>query len=182
MAALRSLQHLSSTLYGPPSPTRALLQRTLLSLLQDDDVEIRQGAASIVQRGLGLRQPVVQLKAVELWWSWLRGQLQSSAAEGWEDWLWAKALDKEGIAADLALLRQDRATELFVAEPPNIFRDELVDAAHAAGVLAETGASSPRVEEVVRQLERVTGDGVIEIDWVVREKARRRLDALRKLS
>lgn len=184
MAALRGMENMVDVLYGAPSTTRCVLQRTLLTLLQDDDLEIRQGAASVVQRGLGLKRPVVQQKAVELWWAWLEAQLGDAAERArWEEWLWSRALDADGVAADLALLGpEDKATELFVQEPPNIFRNELIDVAHAADVLAKLGARSPKTSEVVEALTRVSGNGIIEADWVVREKARRRVACLAKLS
>lgn len=171
-------------MYGPPSTARTDLQRALLTLIQDDDLEIRQGAASIVQRGLRLKRPIVQQKAVELWWTWLESQVTDAAErEQWEDWLWSKALDAEGVKADLALLHTDGKTkELFVEEPPNIFRNELIDVKYASTLLAKLGAKNPEVAEVIMALGRVSGHGVIEPDWVVREKARRRLEYLLQLA
>lgn len=184
MAALRSLENMVDLLYGTPSSVRCTLQRALLTLLQDDDLEVRQGAASVVQRGLGLRRPVVQQKAVDLWWKWLEAQLTDNAEkERWEEWLWSTALNEEGIAADLALLQADEnASELFVEEPPNIFRNELVDVAHAAEVLAKINSANARTSNVIKELERVSGDGIIEHAWFVREKIRRRLNCLRTIA
>lgn len=184
MAALRSLEGLVNVLYGSTSSTRTVLQRALLTLLQDDDLEIRQGAASIVQRGLGLKRPVVQQKAVELWWAWLESQLTDTAERGqWEEWLWVKALDADGVAADFALLRDgDKTTELFVEEPPNIFRNNLIDVQYASGLLARLGAKNPKTAGVIQSFYREYGRGIIEPDWVVREKSRRRLECLSRLA
>lgn len=136
-----------------------------------------------MQRGLGLKRPVVQQKAVELWWSWLKLQLHDAAELArWEDWLWSKALNEEGVSADLALLRaDDKGTELFVEEPPNIFRNELIDVSYAADLLAKLGADKSKATGIVEALQKVSGEGIIDADWVVRERTRRRLRYIGKL-
>lgn len=184
MAALRSLESMVDVLYGSPSSSRTALQRALLALLQDDDLEIRQGAAAIVQRGLRLKRPMVQQKAVELWWSWLESQLVDAAERAqWEEWLWTKALDIDGAESDFALLSAaDNTTELFVEEPPNIFRNELIDVKYASALLAKLGAKNPKTADAIQAHDRVYGNGVIEPSWVVREKARRRLECILRLA
>jgi hypothetical protein len=55
------------------------LHRIVLRLLQDDDEEIREGAAEIVQRGLKLERGICQAKALELEWNWLATHYRGDA-------------------------------------------------------------------------------------------------------
>jgi hypothetical protein len=49
----------------------------ILSLLQDDDEEIRVGAVGLVSRGLHLGREVCQEKALELEWSYISSQISA---------------------------------------------------------------------------------------------------------
>lgn len=71
-----------------PPATAASLQRSLLRLLEDDDEDIRLSAAQIVCDGLKLDAPVVQSKAVSLWWNWV-----STHGATEKEWLWSTAMD-----------------------------------------------------------------------------------------
>ncbi|KAL7425015.1 hypothetical protein Q5752_000702 [Cryptotrichosporon argae] len=138
-SALHCLRHIGNHLFDRsiPAPVTAGLQRCLLRLLQDDDEDIRIGAAAIVSAQLGLARPVVQCKAVELWWAWLNELLADPAArEAWEAWLVDRAAPASIESDLLRLLPKNRPSDvLFHVEPSNIFRDDRVDMAHAATLL-----------------------------------------------
>ncbi|ORY34822.1 putative death-receptor fusion protein-domain-containing protein [Naematelia encephala] len=144
-SSLRTLEHLSSLLFEPTYLGSSIavlkLHQALLRLLQDDDEGIRLGSAEIIQIGLGTRRPVVQAKALEMWWTWIGnhlGQFDPQVRAIWLDWFWDLAIDEAGFKNDLATLSrpaQHPTDVLFEVEPPNLFRDPLADASFAAFLL-----------------------------------------------
>lgn len=104
-SALRALDHLTPIMFSKEllaSSSTLMLHQSLLRLLQDDDEEIRQGAAIIVISGLNdgkhCRRPVVQARAVEMWWDWLRSVAHGHGLSGeWQNWLWDLAADESGM-------------------------------------------------------------------------------------
>lgn len=74
------------------------LHQTLLRLLQDDDEDIRRGASEMIAEGLGARRPVVNAKAIDMWWAWLKSYLvDPDVMDEWVDWLWELCIDVEGF-------------------------------------------------------------------------------------
>jgi hypothetical protein len=72
----------------------ARIHRLVLRLLQDDDQDIREGAAEIVVEGVGRNRRVCQAKAMDLQWEWI------STHFGKDDdtirWAERISLDEEG--------------------------------------------------------------------------------------
>lgn len=141
-SALACLSHLGQYLFtSAPSGARGVLHRALLTLLEDDDVDIRAGAAGIVARGLGLPRPIVPGYAVQLWWEWLGGQ---QLEPQWTSWLWDLVVHGEWDVANLTPEPAVPETDvLFVREPSNMWRDPLSSAEHAAAVIRKKSITSP---------------------------------------
>ena len=157
---MRALRPLAKLLFpeSPDSPgllpdaVLQMLQQSLLCLLQDDDEDIREGAAEIVSTGLG--QPrCVHERVIDLWWTWARKYVLCRVdATSWVLWMTALCTDIVGLSqfpsssskgrangSDIDLKRlQDpsHADVLFEVEPPNLYRNPLDDASRAAGILA----------------------------------------------
>ncbi|WWD20217.1 hypothetical protein CI109_104693 [Kwoniella shandongensis] len=198
-SAFKALEHLTVHLFtSSASPT---LHQALLRLVQDDDEEIRQGAASIIASGLGRKRGVVQSKAVGLWWSWVEDHLLSLSGarrEAWLSWLKVLAADRTGVEEDLKTLSGDTGPEvIFEIESSNIFRDPLVDAAYANKLLKRLGVSLStsahttsagdtdegdivgRVKEAMRDVAIQSDLSPIDDAWEARKVLTRRLE-LRK--
>lgn len=74
--------------------------QSVLRLLQDDDEDIRQGAATIVVDGISESRnarPIVQVKAYEMWWAWILKRVSGSYEDSWIDWLFDLAIDRAGF-------------------------------------------------------------------------------------
>ncbi|KAK8849592.1 hypothetical protein IAR55_004927 [Kwoniella newhampshirensis] len=142
-SAYKALEHLtahlfaSSTSYHP----NICLHQALLRLLQDDDEEIRHGAAGIVTSGLGRNRGVVQSRAVELWWEWVKGYLHKVTEPirvEWLKWISDLAEDRSGLEEDLKVLSGETGAEvIFEVESSNIYRDPLVDLKFANDALLD---------------------------------------------
>ena len=90
---------------------------------------------------------------MELEWKWI-GECLSSGQAGWVDMVWAKCLDANEMGesnnqnrviyclkcseSELArtIRRAGAVDVLFEIEPPNLFRDPLIDVYHASHILA----------------------------------------------
>ncbi|WVO13844.1 hypothetical protein L204_101467 [Cryptococcus depauperatus] len=138
-AAIKALSHLTSHLFRHP---KLELHQALLRLTQDDDEEIRQGAANIITLASDVERRVIQQKAHAMWYDWAVGYLLSLTrnSEEWCKWIsWLKelSLDQDGYDRDLSILKCESGAEvLFEVEPPNIFRDSFIDASHASKLLS----------------------------------------------
>jgi hypothetical protein len=82
LAGQLALEPLHPFLYPSPSTSSSLATLAkahdiILSLLQDDDEEIRVGAVGLVSEGLKLRREVCQEKALELEWSYISSQISA---------------------------------------------------------------------------------------------------------
>ena len=156
---MRALRPLAKLLFpgsrdspGPlPDAALQMLQQSLLCLLQDDDEDIREGAAEIVATGLG--QPrCVHERVIDLWWTWARKYVLCGVdATSWVLWMSTLCTDIDGLSqfpsssskdqansSDIDLKRlQDssHADALFEVEPPNLYRNPLDDASRAADIL-----------------------------------------------
>lgn len=152
--------------------------KSVLILLEDDDLDLRASAAKIMSRAAGKSRAVDQASAVGLWWSWL-GQAVTEEREGWEQWLWDLVIGPEAEA-------DTHDDVLFVDEPPNMFRDPLASAARAAEVLASLppreSEGSSRALAVAEKMEKINGVEVSPIDaqWAERHVLRRRGVAVRR--
>lgn len=116
--------------------------QTLIRLAQDDDEEIRHGAAGIIVGMLGGEKGVVQQRAVEMWYKWatrflLRFDRNSDELGQWLTWISGLAEDHKGYEHDIKTLKGSVDSEvLFEVEPSNIFRDPLVDVFYASKLLS----------------------------------------------
>ncbi|ODO00815.1 hypothetical protein L198_03142 [Cryptococcus wingfieldii CBS 7118] len=141
-AAYKALSYLGPHLASWPSPK---LHQALLRLVQDDDEEIRQGAAAVIVGLAGREEGVVQQKAVEIWYAWAEQHLlkfdgDSAQTGEWVSWLHEVSTDRQGASHDSAVLAGIVNNDiLFGVEPPNIFRDPLVDVAYASRLLNAIG-------------------------------------------
>jgi hypothetical protein len=136
-------------------------------LLEDDDEDIRITASQIVCDGLKLSCPVVQIKAVSLWWDWVSAH---GAVEGGEEWLWDTALDATKASEsqrelpqltldgemDALSVKSLSSDKLFLREPPNIFRNSLWDAAFAATALTGVKGDSDGRRKATALLQSIT--------------------------
>ncbi|WVQ75014.1 hypothetical protein IAR50_004622 [Cryptococcus sp. DSM 104548] len=151
-AAYKALSYLGPHLATWPHPK---LHQALLRLVQDDDEEIRQGAASVIVGLVGREEGVVQQKAVEIWYVWAEQHLLKLSDDGdtaqlgqWVSWLHEISTDRQGASHDLAVLGGIANNDvLFEVEPPNIFRDPLVDVAYASRLLSSLGARRSDVND-----------------------------------
>lgn len=128
-------------------------------MAQDDDEEIRHGAAGIIVGMLGGEKGVVQQRAVEMWYNWatrflLRFDRNSDELGQWLTWISGLAEDHKGygeflcnfvwtaslnilVEHDIKTLKGSVDSEvLFEVEPSNIFRDPLVDVFYASKLLS----------------------------------------------
>ncbi|BEI84050.1 hypothetical protein CcaverHIS002_0406540 [Cutaneotrichosporon cavernicola] len=169
-AALSALTSLAPRLLALPTSPRARLLRALLALLEDDDVDIRSGAAAAMSAALD-RKPVDQYSAVDAWWIWLTAHVREEREE-WEGWLWKLVLPPGDSNAD---------TRLFVEEPPNLFRNVVGVAERAASVLAHLGHTEGQVlaRTVVDQIEDRGTYAPIDAGWAAAQVSRRRAAAVR---
>ncbi|GMK53867.1 hypothetical protein CspeluHIS016_0104530 [Cutaneotrichosporon spelunceum] len=165
-AALSTLSSLAPRLLSLPTAPRARLLRALLALLEDDDVDIRSGAAAAMSAALG-RKPVDQYSAVEAWWAWLAAHVPDERDE-WEGWLWELVLPPRENGAD---------ARLFVEEPPNLFRNAVGVAERAAAVLAQLGRGSDSQDAVVDCDDAAYAP--IDAGWAAARVSRRRAAAVR---
>ncbi|EAL20900.1 hypothetical protein CNBE2610 [Cryptococcus deneoformans B-3501A] len=138
-AAYKALTHLTSHLVHLPHPS---FHQTLIRLAQDDDEEIRHGAARIIVGMLGGEKSVVQQRAVEMWYDWATRLLlgfdrDSDELGQWLVWISDLAQDHKGYEHDVKTLKGGVDSEvLFEIEPSNIFRDPLVDVFYASRLLS----------------------------------------------
>lgn len=128
-------------------------------MAQDDDEEIRHGAAGIIVGMLGGEKGVVQQRAVEMWYNWATHFLSSFDRNSdelgqWLTWISDLAENHEGygefqgnrvwtaslnilVEHDIKTLKGGVDSEvLFEVEPSNIFRDPLVDVFYASKLLS----------------------------------------------
>ncbi|KAK4688723.1 thyroid adenoma-associated protein, partial [Tremellales sp. Uapishka_1] len=147
-SALLCLQHLTPFIFSSPDVS---LCKTLLRLLQDDDEDIREGATSIVVAGLTdkICRSKVQTKGLVMFWAWLEqhlGGLEDHQKREWSEWLEVLAKGPIGMliscphdpahaSPETTTPRRADTEILFEVEPPNLFRDPNVDAAHAQRLL-----------------------------------------------
>lgn len=155
-------------------------------MAQDDDEEIRHGAAGIIVGTLGGEKGVVQQRAVEMWDSWATRFLSSfdRNSDGlgqWLTWISDLAEDHKGygeflcnrvwtaslnipVEHDIKTLKGGVDSEvLFEVEPSNIFRDPLVDVFYASKLLSNlrlAGLLDDRSSH--RVLEHLKLDSVVE--------------------
>lgn len=155
-------------------------------MAQDDDEEIRHGAAGIIVGTLGGEKGVVQQRAVEMWYSWATRFLSSfdRNSDGlgqWLTWISDLAEDHKGygeflcnrvwtaslnipVEHDIKTLKGGVDSEvLFEVEPSNIFRDPLVDVFYASKLLSNlrlAGLLDDRSSH--RVLEHLKLDSVVE--------------------
>lgn len=155
-------------------------------MAQDDDEEIRHGAAGIIVGTLGGEKGVVQQRAVEVWYNWATRFLSSfdRNSDGlgqWLTWISDLAEDHKGygeflcnrvwtaslnipVEHDIKTLKGGVDSEvLFEVEPSNIFRDPLVDVFYASKLLSNlrlAGLLDDRSSH--RVLEHLKLDSVVE--------------------
>ncbi|WWC65932.1 uncharacterized protein I303_108554 [Kwoniella dejecticola CBS 10117] len=148
-AALTSLTQLASSLFTA-SRVNIDLHKSTLRLMQDDDEEIRAGTSDIIVKGLGHQRGLVHAKTLGMYWDWLEGYIRtlnpglwstSGDLEGWVEWLRDLSTDKKGLQHDLRVYKQEKNSieVLFEVEPPNIFRDPLVDLFYSNKLLRDLG-------------------------------------------
>lgn len=128
----------------------SVLHRALDRLLRDDDEALRNGAAEIVRRGLGMSSSVCRDRADELWCDWVAthvAELSSEDAGPWTEWI--RDMADEGSTHDVPKSGGESITQsspsispsrpggttLFTIEPANLFRDPEVDAQRARNIL-----------------------------------------------
>lgn len=155
-------------------------------MAQDDDDEIRHGAAGIIVGTLGGEKGVVQQRAVEMWYNWATRFLSSfdRNSDGlgqWLTWISDLAEDHKGygeflcnrvwtaslnipVEHDIKTLKGGVDSDvLFEVEPSNIFRDPLVDVFYASKLLSNlrlAGLLDDRSSH--RVLEHLKLDSVVE--------------------
>jgi hypothetical protein len=123
-----------------------VLHQTLDRLLNDDDEELRDGAADIVRKGLGISSPICRDRADELWCHWTRERLtilSEQDKERWVKWLTSQLAathtqHTHDVPKDGTLQRQQTPqghNALFTVEPSNLFRDALTHSRRAATIL-----------------------------------------------
>ena len=163
-SAVRAIEHVRKWLYpigGTTSPIdpESLLafHRLVLRLLQDDDHDVRETVRDLVCRGLALEIPTCLDRVIDLEWQWIGRGIRDGSVEtgGALQLLWDRCLDIRGFGeqspflsrtcADLTFSEQNIAALrpaghqrdiLFEVEPPNQFRDPLIDSYGAAQQLA----------------------------------------------
>ncbi|WVO23120.1 uncharacterized protein IAS62_004465 [Cryptococcus decagattii] len=165
-AAYKALTHLTTHLIHLPHSS---FHQTLIRLAQDDDEEIRHGAAGIIVGMLGGEKGVVQQRAVEMWYNWATRFLSSCDRDSdglgqWLTWISDLAKDHEGYDHDIKTLKGGVDSEvLFEVEPSNIFRDPLVDVFYASKLLSNlrlAGLLGDRLSQ--RAPEHLELDSVVE--------------------
>ncbi|EIW71615.1 hypothetical protein TREMEDRAFT_27287, partial [Tremella mesenterica DSM 1558] len=170
-----------------PSNVRQKLHQALLRLLQDDDEDIRLASGGIVTFALG-KSPVVHCKAVSMYWDQLESTLLSVWDEGWERWLLELWTDESGYRNDMDTLGDTNLRALFEEEPPNLFRDPLVDCMRAGKLLSlnitklsETGRQ--KLKEVKR-MHLEAKDKIMGLSKMspIEEKWQARGDTLKRIS
>ncbi|CAK9780976.1 hypothetical protein CC85DRAFT_284619 [Cutaneotrichosporon oleaginosum] len=170
-SALSALTSLAPIIFTLPTPVRGRLLRSLLALLEDDDLEIRSGAAAVMSAARG-QKPVDQHSAVDAWWEWV-GAHVGEEREEWEGWLWSLVLPPQQTSAE---------ARLFVEEPPNLFRNAVAVAERAANVLATLGGDSAGRRQALAVVDRIE-DGAayapIDAGWAAAHIRRRRAAAVR---
>lgn len=123
------------------------LHKTVFRLLNDDDADIRAGAAEVAIKALDAALTYCQSSTVTMWqqsvFALILEQLKPEDAAPWKEWFIELVIDQEGAKADFKLAFESVPSDkvLFEVEPPNLFRDSLEIAKFMTVVLCDAELS-----------------------------------------